>query len=158
MKSKIAELIVKYSNQPGDLIAAVDGLTYSELDKRLKPGKWSIRQQLSHLADSEMNMVHRMKKVIAEDNPLLPAFDQDKWTDRLFYDKASVDDALAMFFTLRAAMVPILKQLSVKDFDRNGIHTEDGKVTLLRLLENAVEHAEHHTKMVEKIRRKFKIK
>jgi uncharacterized damage-inducible protein DinB len=55
-------------------------------------------------------------------------------------------------------MVPVLKQLGVRDFDRNGIHTEDGKVTLLELLEHAIEHAEHHQKMVERIRRKFKIK
>ena len=101
--------------------------------------------------------VHRMKKVIAEDNPLLPAFDQDKWAKSFFYDKASVDDSIALFFTLRTSMVPILKGLKDKDFNRTGIHTEDGKITLLDFLEHAVEHAEHHTKMIEKIKRKFKI-
>lgn len=81
MKSRTAELIRKYLDGPGDLIAAVEGLTDAELDKRIEPGKWSIRQQVNHLADAEMNLIHRMKKVIAEDNPLLPAFDQDKWLE-----------------------------------------------------------------------------
>ncbi len=158
MKSKIAQLIVKYSDQSGDLIAAVQSLTESEFDKRIERGKWSIRQQVNHLADCEMNIVHRMKKIIAEDNPLIPAFDQDKWANRLFYDKASVDDSIAVFFTLRTTMLPILKGLREKDFDRTGIHTENGKVTLLYFLEQAVEHVEHHTKMIEKTKRKFKIK
>ncbi len=157
MKSRTAELIRKYLDGPGDLIAAVEGLTDAELDKRIEPGKWSIRQQVNHLADAEMNLIHRMKKVIAEDNPLLPAFDQDKWARSFFYDKASVDDSIALFFTLRTSMGPILKELKDKDFKRTGIHTEDGKITLFDLLEHTVEHAEHHTKMIDKIKRKFKI-
>lgn len=158
MKSKIAGLISKYADQPGDLIAAVEGLTESELDRSFERGKWSIRQQVNHLADCEINYVQRMKKVIAEDKPLLPVFESDKWAKSLFYDKSLADDSIALFFTLRATMARVLRGLSDKDFDRFGIHTEDGKVTLLDFLERAVEHAEHHTKMIEKIKRKFKIR
>ncbi len=158
MKSKIAELIAKYADQPGDLIAAVEGLTETALDRNLERGKWSIRQQVNHLADCELNYVQRMKKVIAEDKPLLPAFESDKWAKDLFYNKSSADDSIALFFTLRTTMTRVLKGLNDKDFDRFGIHTEDGKVTLLDFLERAVEHAEHHTKMIEKIKSKFSIK
>ncbi|HUI28998.1 MAG TPA: DinB family protein [Candidatus Acidoferrales bacterium] len=158
MKSVIAELIGKYADQPGNLIAAVEGLKDSELDKRLGEGKWSIRQQVNHLADSEMNMVQRMKKIIAEDTPLLPAYDQDRWADSLFYSKSSVDDSVALFFMLRTSMTRVLKKMGDKDFDRCGIHTETGKVTLLSLLEDTVEHADHHVKMIGKIKSKFKIK
>jgi len=157
MKSKIAELVTKYSNQPGDLIAAIEGLTDTDLDRRLEADKWSVRQQVSHLADSELNMVQRMKRVIAEDAPLLPAYDQDKWADRLFYTKSSIDDSVALFFTLRASMTRVLKELRDKDFDRFGIHTENGKMTLSDLLEDSVEHADHHMRTITKIKRKFKI-
>jgi uncharacterized damage-inducible protein DinB len=158
MKYRIAELIVKYSDQPGDLIASVEGLSDSELDRRLGPGKWSIRQQLNHLADCEVNYVHRMKKVVAEDAPLLPAFDSDKWASNLFYDKSSAEDSIALFFTLRTTMAQVLRELNNRDFDRFGIHTEDGKLTLRNLLERAVEHADHHARTIKKIKRKFKIK
>jgi len=158
MRPELVKLIAKYSDQPGDLIAAVEGLTDPQLDKRLDRSKWSIRQQVSHLADAEMNMVQRMKKVIAEDTPLLPAYDQDKWASSLFYDGSSVDDSIAVFFTLRASMTRVLKELKNGDFERTGIHTERGKLSLLDLLEDAVEHAEHHTDAVEKIKRRFRIK
>ncbi len=158
MKSKAAELIRKYSDGPGDLIEAVDDLADAELDKRIKLGKWSIRQQVNHLADAEMNLIQRMKKIIAEDNPLLPAFDQDKWAQSFFYDRGSVDDSLALFLTLRASMVPVLNRLKDRDFERTRIHTEDGKVTLFNFLEPTVEHADHHIKIIEKTKRKSKIK
>jgi uncharacterized damage-inducible protein DinB len=158
MKREFAELIATYSNQSGDLIVAVEGLTGLELDRRLEAGKWSIRQQLNHLADCELNYVHRMKKVIAEDAPLVPAFESDKWAKRLSYDQSSAEDSIALFFTLRASMAPVLRELGDKDFERFGIHTEDGKVTLLSLLERAIEHTNHHMKAIEKIKRKFKIK
>lgn len=158
MNTKFAELIAKYADQPGDLIAAVEGLTDSELDKRPAAGKWSIREQVNHLADVEINYVQRMKKVIAEDKPLLPAFDQDRWAKSLFYDKSSVDDSIATVFTLRIAMARVLRGLNNNDFDKYGIHTENGKVTLLNLLEMAINHSEHHAKAIEKVKRKFKIK
>ncbi len=158
MKAKFSNLVARYSDQTGDVIAAIEGLTESELDKRLVQGKWSIREQVTHLADSEMNMVQRMKRVIAEETPLLPAYDQDKWAARLAYEKSHVDDSIALFFTLRTTMVRVLKGLKDADFDRAGIHTENGKVTLLDLLEDAVEHANHHTKTIERIKTKFRIK
>jgi uncharacterized damage-inducible protein DinB len=158
MKAKIAGLISKYADQPGDLIAAVEGLAETELNNSLDRGKWNIRQQVNHMADCEMNYVQRMKKVIAEENPLLTVFESDKWAKSLFYDKSSVDDSIALFFTLRTSMTRVLRGLKDKDFNRSGIHTEDGKVTLLEFLERAVEHADHHTKMIEKTKRKFKIR
>ncbi len=157
MNSEIAGMISKYSDQPGDLIDAVEGLTDTQLDKNLERGKWTIRQQVNHIADCEINYVLRMKKVIAEDRPLLTVFESDKWAQSLFYDRSSVDDSIALFFTLRTSMVRVLRGLKDRDFDRFGIHTEDGKVTLLQFLERAVEHADHHTKLIAKIKRKFGI-
>jgi len=158
MKPKIAALISKYADQSGELISTIEGLTDSQLDKSLERGKWSIRRQVNHLADSEINMVVRMKRVISEDLPLLPAYDQDKWADRLFYDGSSVDDSVAVFFTLRISMARVLRELKDKDFERFGIHTNNGKMSLLDLLEDTVEHFANHTKTIEKIKRKFNIK
>ncbi len=157
MNPKTTHLIRRYEKGPGDLIASVDGLSDRELDRRLAPKKWTIRQQVHHLADAELNLVSRMKKIIAEDNPLLIAFDQRKWADELDYGRTSVEGSIALFFTLRASMTPILRSLKGSDFDRTGIHNEVGKVTLQGVLEHSVEHFEHHLMAIEKIKRKYKI-
>lgn len=158
MSSRTINLIRRYESAPGDLIASVDGLSDKNLDRRLDPKKWTIRQQVHHLADAELNLVCRMKKIIAEDNPLLIAFDQNKWTDSLLYTRTSVEGSIALFYTLRASMTPVLKSLKDSDFTRTGIHSEDGKVTLLAVFEHAVEHCEHHLKVIEKIKRKYRIR
>lgn len=158
MSSRTVNLIRRYENGPGDLIASVDGLSDRQLDKRLGPKKWTIRQQVHHLADAELNLVCRMKKIIAEDNPLLIAFDQDKWADDLLYTKTSVEGSIALFYTLRASMTPILKSLKDPDFARTGIHNEIGKVTLLAVFQYAIEHFEHHLKAIEKTKRKHRIR
>lgn len=157
MSSRTSALISRYENGPGDLIASVDGLSDRDLDRRLAPKKWTIRQQVHHLADAELNLVCRMKKIIAEDNPLLMAYDQDKWADDFLYTKTSVENSIALFYTLRASMTPVLKSLKDADFARTGIHNESGKVTLLGILEHTVEHFEHHLYVIEKIKRKYKI-
>jgi DinB superfamily len=158
MSSKTVALIQRYENGPGDLIASLDGLSDKDLDRRPEPKKWTIRQQVHHLTDAELNLVSRMKKIIAEDNPLLIAFDQDKWADSFLYTKTSVEDSIALFYTLRASMTPILKSLKENDFARTGVHNQTGKVTMMGVLEYTVEHFEHHLKAIEKTKRKYKIK
>ncbi len=158
MSTKSVNLIRRYENGPGDLIAGVDGLSDRDLDKRIAPKKWTIRQQVHHLADAELNLVGRMKKIIAEDNPLLMAFDQNKWADHFLYTRTSVEGSIALFYTLRASMTPVLKSLKDADFMRTGIHSEDGKVTLMAILEHTVEHFEHHLQTIEKTKRKHGIR
>lgn len=158
MSSKTIALIRRYEDGPGDLIASVDGLSARDLDRRPASKKWTIRQQVHHLADAELNLVCRMKKIIAEDNPLLIAFDQTKWADSLIYSVTDVENSVALLYTLRASMTPILKSLKDKDFSRTGIHNENGKVTLMGILEHTVEHFEHHLSEIEKTKRRYKIK
>ena len=158
MSSKTNALIRRYENAPGDLIASLDGLSDSDLDRRIAPKKWTIRQQVHHLADAELNLVGRMKRIIAEDNPLLIAYDQDKWADRFLYSRTPVEDSIALFYTLRASMTPVLKGLKEGDYSRTAIHNENGKMTLMGVLEHTVEHFEHHLKAIEKTKRKYKIK
>ncbi len=157
MSSKAFSLIRRYENGPGDLIASVDGLSDRDLDRRLAPKKWTIRQQVHHLADAELNFVYRMKKIVAEENPLLIVFDQNNWAESFLYTRTSVEGSIALFYTLRASMTPILKSLKDSDFSRTGIHSESGKVTLFGVLEHTVEHFEHHLAAIEKTKRKHKI-
>ena len=66
------------------------------------PGKWSIRQIVAHLADSEMVGAHRFRQMIAEDNPTLIAFDQDAWARNLDYARRKPKQSLESFRRMRA--------------------------------------------------------
>src|SRR5688572_11152340 len=72
---------------------AIKGLSREELTAFPVPGMWSIQQIVIHLQDSELVAIDRMKRIIAEEKPLLVGFDENKFTKNLFYDDQSVEDA-----------------------------------------------------------------
>ena len=132
------------------------GVFGEEEDFIAAPGKWSIRQIVAHLADSEMVGAHRMRQVIAEDNPTLIAFDQDAWTRNLDYARRKPKQSLETFRRVRAENHELLKGLPESAFERAGNHSENGPMTLRRLLEGYAQHAESHARQMTEIRGEYK--
>ena len=120
------------------------------------PGKWSARQIVAHLADMELVAAHRFRQVIAEDHPTLVAIDQDAWSANLDYARRKPKQSLETFRRLRAENFELLKALPEAAFERTGNHTENGSVTLLRLLEGYAGHAESHARQLQELREEYK--
>ena len=85
--SHLAALIERFRRSPELLAVVLTGVFGEEEDFAPAPGKWSIRQIIAHLADSELVFAHRFRQVIAEENPTLVAFDQDAWARNLDYSR-----------------------------------------------------------------------
>lgn len=132
------------------------GVHGEENDFLTGPGKWSIRRIMAHLADSEMVGSFRLRAVIAEDKPVLYAFDQDKWADKLDYDHRKPTQSLDAFRRLRGDNYELLKSLPDSTFERTGMHTERGEVSLHQLLEIYANHAESHARQIQAIREEYK--
>ena len=93
-----------------------------------------------------------MKRIIAEDNPLLIGYDETKFTRSLYYDNEPLEEVLTLFHLNRAQMVRILKQLPESAFTRHGTHNERGTVRLGQLVEDYIGHVDHHLKFVKQKR------
>lgn len=143
-------LIDEYEAGGPRLRAAVAGLGDEQLKRRPADGSWSIQQIVIHLCDSDLVGSDRMKRVIAEERPLLVGYDESKFAERLHCDDQSIVDALAVFETNRRQMARVLRALPDEAFDRWGIHDERGKVTLLELLSGYIGHLEHHLRFIER--------
>src|SRR5690554_1623724 len=95
-------VIDQYQSASRSLSEAIAGLSPEELartppaDVAATLGGWSIQQVVIHLADAELVYAERMKRVIAEDDPPLLAFDQDRWATWLNYEHQSTQDAVAV--------------------------------------------------------------
>ena len=87
------------------LATVLTGAAGEEVDFAPAPGKWTIRQIMAHLADAEMVGAHRLRLVVAEDNPTLTSFDQDAWTRNLDYARRKPTQSLDTFRRLRAEPV-----------------------------------------------------
>ena len=147
-----AQLIDDYLAGPQKLRATVAGMTAEQLDARPIPGKWSTKHVICHLADFEPVYVDRMKRVIAENEPTLFGGDPDLFAARLAYDHRDVAVELDFIALARKHMGAILRALKPEVFQRRGIHSEAGPITLETLLTNITSHIPHHIKFIEEKR------
>jgi len=152
----LAETLERFRRGPELLAVVLTGVYGDETDFATAPGKWSIRQLIAHLADSEMVGAQRFRQVIAEDNPALGAFDQDAWARNLDYARKQPKQSLESFRRVRAENYELLKSLPESAFERTGVHSERGAVTLRQLLDTYAEHAESHARQMQAIREEFK--
>ena len=76
-------LIAQYTDGYRAVAEALLKITPEELDAKPGPGKWSARQIVHHLADSEMTAAVRFRLLLAEDKPAIKGYDQDRFAERL---------------------------------------------------------------------------
>ena len=144
-----------YEQAGGKITQSIQHLTREDLLAFPVPGTWSIQQVVVHLADAELVLADRMKRVIAEHRPALLAFDENKWAANLQYDEQLAADAAALIELNRRQLARVLHNLPDAAFDRVGIHSEVGPLTLRQLVEKSTSHLEHHLKFINAKREKL---
>lgn len=154
--SEIADLLERF-RRGGELLAVVTtGAAGAELDWTPAPDKWSVRQIVCHLADSEIVVADRLRRTIAEDNPTLIYFDEKAWTSRLDYHRRKFSRAIETFRQIRQDNFDLLKDVEESAWSRTATHSQQGTITLLDLLRTYAEHAEGHAKQIQGVRQQYK--
>lgn len=152
------DLIKEYSLGYAMIWDAIEGLTEEELRYKPAPNKWSIHQILIHVTDSEISATPRLKKVLAEDEPILVSFDQDAWANTLSYDLLDREQYLHLFKLLRTSMQPILDNLTSEQSRRVGIYIDQERFTFKQLLEFRVQHVRDHLDQIERVKNSYREK
>jgi hypothetical protein len=116
------------------------------------PGKWSIRDVIQHLADSELVGGFRLRMVLAHDRPPLVGYDQDLWASRLRYRDVELRDAFEQFTALRRGNVRLWQNLAAEDLIRVGLHGERGEESLEQMRRLYAGHDLLHLQQLERIR------
>jgi hypothetical protein len=147
--SNISALLEAYAGGAQLLRQAVTTVTPANLDARPIPGKWSIREVVCHLADAEIVYADRMKRVLAVDHPTLFEADPNRFVPALFCSHRPIDQELDVLKAVRTHMLPILRSCDAAAFQRTGLHSLDGPMTLQTLLERITRHIPHHIAFIE---------
>ena len=137
-------LVQSYAVGHSLLLEALAGLSEEELNFKPAPEKWSIKEVIIHVSDGELVAVDRMKRVIAEDNPLFFKFDPDLWSGRLHYGALDMQMHLDIFKGLRLSMVSVLNEIQTAEWDRAGVHNIAGKQTLRDIVVMFTGHIDRH--------------
>ena len=147
-----SELIEHYAAGGEKLAMAIRGLTREDLVALPAPdanvGKWSIQQVVIHCMDSELICADRLKRMIAEDNPTLIGYDENKFANNLFYDDQPSDVAVQIVDLNRKLFANVLRRLPESALQRKGTHNERGVITVGGYLKSTIEHLEHHLRFI----------
>jgi DinB superfamily len=144
-------LIAQYKDGYRVVAEALVKITPEELDAKPAPGKWSARQIVHHLADSEMTAAVRFRLLLAEDRPAIKGYDQDRFADRLHYER-SHEASLELFRASRAATADLMACLAESDWLREGTHSEVGRFGLDTWLRIYAPHAHRHAEQIRMAR------
>ena len=137
---------------PAALRQAVAGLTSQQEATPERPGKWSVKQVVQHLADSDLVGGFRFRMILAHDAPELPGYDQDLWAERLHYQESDLETALQDFATLRQLNLRLLRRATPDDLRRVMRHSERGEEPLSQIVSMHAGHDLVHLAQIRRIR------
>jgi hypothetical protein len=141
------KLIDQYKDGYRAVSDALAGATDADLDARPAPGKWSAREIVHHLADSEMTSAIRLRLLIASDTPQILGYDQEEFARKLHYDRP-IEASLDAFKSARTTTGEILDRMTDAEWAREGTHSEIGRYTAERWLEIYATHAHNHAEQI----------
>ena len=150
-----AEMIQAIDATPAALAAAVKGLTDAQLDTPYRPGGWTPRQIVHHIADSHMNAYIRFKLGITEENPTIKPYDEKTWAETIDGRTAPVDVSLPVVDGVHQRWVQLMRSFDAGTFARTIMHPERGPMALSDLLQLYSWHGRHHTAHITGLRQRM---
>ena len=129
---------------PDQVRSAIAGLSDADLERRYRPGGWSVRQLAYHLADSHTHIYIRFKWTLTEAEPTIKAYDEALWAE-LPDAKGPVGIALDGLESIHSRWVALMRTMTDADFRKGFIHPETGgRMTLFDRVASYAWHGKHH--------------
>ena len=128
--------------------ALLGGLSDADALKRYAPGKWSVKEVVGHLADTERIMTYRALRVARADETPLPGFDENAYVPPAKFDARPLAELISDFRTVRGATVALFKSFDADAWRRRG--TASGKPISVRALGYMIPgHERHHVEILK---------
>ena len=128
-------LLLNLKSLPNELDDLLENLDEDTLRWRPIPNKWSIKEIMCHLRDMErLAYLARYRRMLTEQNPLLPNVDQDRLAFESDYINQDARNALDEFKWLRSETIQTLQAVPAEDWSRGGTHETDGPMTIEQLV------------------------
>src|SRR5690606_21825061 len=119
-----------------------------ELSKTYREGAWSVRQLVHHIADSQLNMYQRLKLALTDENPTVPAFDEEKWAIQPDTE-LPVESSIKMLEGINERIVALGNSLTEDQLARVFTHEKNGEITVATKLKKLSWHENHHLKHIK---------
>lgn len=151
MDDRRSQLLDRFRAGYAAVEEALTDVADDELDRRPAPDEWTVREIVHHLADSEARAFIRLRQLIAEDDPVIQAYDEPEYARRLHYDRP-IGPSLAVLRAVREASLELLEVLSPDEWERAGTHAESGRYSVDDWLAIYAGHSHDHADQIARAR------
>jgi len=134
---------------PARFRSLVGALSDAQLDTTYRPGGWTIRQVVHHVADSHMNAYLRFKWAMTEHEPAIKVYDERLWAELSDAKTGSVDMSLALLDALHRRWMMFLRSIPEPSFARAFLHPEWTRMTIDEAVAMYAWHCRHHAAHIE---------
>ena len=135
---------------PGRLREVVERWGEDRFERSYAPGKWTARQVIIHLAQTELALGSRARFALTQEGYTAQPFSQDDWLP--LDDSVDGRTALDAYTSLRRLNLAMFRSAPAERLDRAFQHPEYGRLTVRWIMEQMAGHDIHHLKQVETIK------
>ncbi|PIB28118.1 metal-dependent hydrolase [Maribacter sp. 4U21] len=142
---QISEYILELETLPSRLEDLVTDFSNDQLETPYRPGGWTVRQVVHHIADSHHHSYTRFKWALTEDEPLIKAYEEKDWS--ILFDARTAPISLSLHYirALHAKLVFLLKGIAADDMKKCYLHPEGNvKVSVAENIAKYAWHGNHH--------------
>jgi hypothetical protein len=129
-------------------IAMFSGRSEREGEFRYAPEKWSVKEVLCHVADTERIFSYRALRIARGDRTPLPGFDQDPYVPLSRANERKLPDIAEEFADVRRATISLFGSLDAAAWMRKGV-VNDHELSVRALAYIAAGHELHHRRILE---------
>lgn len=144
--------VVLVAGLPSKVWSIIAPLSEEELRWRPKEGEWSAKEVVCHLRDAAEIYGQRIRRMATEERPFLPAFNQEDYARERQYQDDIAQTVMQRYTEFHAATVVLLRALTADAWSREGVHEEDGPMTLQAMVERVVAHETAHLQQLRHLR------
>ena len=144
------EILEQFDSATREFCEVARAIPSERLHVAQSEGEWSPAYVIHHLADSDAHFLVRFLNVLSSENPTIVPFDEEAFPIALHYPGRTVETSIAAIEASRAHAVDILKEVPDADWNRVGVHSQRGEMTLTDLLVLTTNHRKEHIEQLKK--------
>jgi len=146
-KVESGDLLAFLRQQHDQHLSQVADWSEAQLNYRYAPGKWTIKEVLGHIIDTERIMAYRALRFARRDTTELPGFDQDRYVENAFTQKRDIRDILNEYSAVRRSSIELFRSFDEETLTLAGIANQK-RLTVRALGYTIAGHEAHHWQVI----------
>lgn len=139
---------------PKKVRRTVQNLTEEQLHTEYRPGGWTVRQVVHHMADNDMNAFIRFKRALTEDNPTAGSYREDLWAELSDYE-TPIETSILLLEAVHNRFTALLYSLSPSDYQRTFTSPTHGEMSLDVAVQRYAWHGRHHIAQIASLKERM---